>query len=999
MRRILILMISIFLGLTCLANPNRFFNRISTIEGLASNNVYAVWQDKKGYMWIGTSNGLQRFDGKYFLYFSIHKPQIRPAQPVRQILEDREGNMWIRYGDSYGIYNPADQSFKEIPIEKSEVRFHGERLWIDNKGRVFLILKRNKILYYDKFKGLFSESTSPLKYPDGYQPITIFEDVKTGYYWIGCQQGLSVFDPESGEVYHKKNNPKQLPHLSNEEIKVVFDFTIDQDRNHWVVFWNPNQRFIAYSEKSNSNIPDALALTNTSGEYREMKTALITNKGELWYYGVNSLYIYDAKSGKFSFPRNEFFKFSEIYQIFEDREGGLWLASDEGLYYYIDDFPEIRYRNFPGGNPKHMFLGAYEVKCGKNKELWIPSWGRGLLILNEELNEIPNQKLYLNAPPDKGAYQPWALIQESHSGMVWTGNQSGWLHVIDPITKESRFYNFPIFSKSTIRSISQDNEGNVWFTTQKGDLIKYKAKGALSNESFELIRSFDGFSFAHVVDQEKRIWVGTSNNGVYCLDTKSNEILKHLDESILSSNKVEKVIQLNDSIFFFAYDLLNAYNAKTGENRILSYSEGMISNDILHMVPDMDGFLWIYTPNGICKYNYFQNSFTHYGPKDGFGLMEMDGYGGILKSDGKILFSGYSSFVEFNPRDFNRSLNPDRPSLTSIKLFDNYIFVDSLNTDKKRTFNYDQNAFTFYFSTLSYINQDKLKYYYRLSGIDEDWRSSGNSSMAVYSLLPPGRYTLEFRSENEEGMTSPIGSFYFRITPPYYETWWFRSLVIMLILGVIFVIYRLHLNRILAVVKVRNRVARDLHDDMGSTLSTINILSTMAKTKLNTDPVKSSEYISKISDNSQRMLEAMDDIVWSIKPQNDSMEKVIARMREFATNALDAKDIDFRFEVEDNVYQVKLPMDDRRDLFLIFKEAVNNLIKYSGCSRAFIHFSIKKKHLHMRVRDYGKGFDIQDADTGNGLSNMQKRAEMMGAKLKITSEKGEGTEVVLELGI
>lgn len=385
--------------------------------------------------------------------------------------------------------------------------------------------------------------------------------------------------------------------------------------------------------------------------------------------------------------------------------------------------------------------------------------------------------------------------------------------------------------------------------------------------------------------------------------------------------------------------------------------------------------------------------------KEGFGLLEPDGNGGTLTADGRIIFTGYSSLAAFRPDQFNSSIKPDTPVLTSIKLFDSYLFVDSLNTDKKRTFSHDENAFTFYFSTLGFTNQDKLKYFHKLSEIDPEWHSGGPSHMAVYSLLPPGNYTLEFRSENEEGISSPIGSFGFRIKSPYYETRWFKLLLTLLILGTLILMYRLHINRILAMVKLRNRVARDLHDDMGSTLSTINILSSMAKTKLVTDPVKSSEYISKISDNSHRMMEAMDDIVWSIKPQNDSMEKVIARMREFANNVLETRDIDFSFEVENEVYMVKLPMDDRRDLFLIFKEAVNNLAKYSKCSSTSIHFSIHKNQLHMCVKDNGIGFDIEHADSGNGLSNMKKRAESMRGKLKITSDKGEGTEVVLDVDI
>jgi signal transduction histidine kinase len=210
-------------------------------------------------------------------------------------------------------------------------------------------------------------------------------------------------------------------------------------------------------------------------------------------------------------------------------------------------------------------------------------------------------------------------------------------------------------------------------------------------------------------------------------------------------------------------------------------------------------------------------------------------------------------------------------------------------------------------------------------------------------------------------------------------------------------IYRMNLNRILAVVKLRSRLARDLHDDMGSTLSTINILSSMAKSKLGTDPAKTSEYISKISENSQRMMESMDDIVWSIKPQNDSMEKLIARMREFANQVLESKDIVFSMEVEERILGIKLSMDARRDLFLIFKEGINNAAKYSGATRVFIAFGLDEQLFTMKIRDYGRGFDTENIDDGNGLENMKKRASNLGGMLEIKSQLGQGTELVLKV--
>jgi signal transduction histidine kinase len=182
---------------------------------------------------------------------------------------------------------------------------------------------------------------------------------------------------------------------------------------------------------------------------------------------------------------------------------------------------------------------------------------------------------------------------------------------------------------------------------------------------------------------------------------------------------------------------------------------------------------------------------------------------------------------------------------------------------------------------------------------------------------------------------------------------------------------------------------------MGSTLSTINILSAMAKSKMNSDPVKTAGYISKISDNSQRMMEAMDDIVWSIKPSNDTMQRVTARMREFATNVLEAKDILLHFVVEEDVFDVRLNMEARRDFFLVFKEALNNAAKYSRATEVWVSVAMYNRQLSFAIKDNGVGFDVAKADGGNGLGNMQKRADNMNGKLRVKSVEGEGTEVWL----
>src|SRR6185436_14257262 len=239
-----------------------------------------------------------------------------------------------------------------------------------------------------------------------------------------------------------------------------------------------------------------------------------------------------------------------------------------------------------------------------------------------------------------------------------------------------------------------------------------------------------------------------------------------------------------------------------------------------------------------------------------------------------------------------------------------------------------------------------------------------------------------------------IATLKIHIDPPFWNSWWFYLLCAAAVAGLLYFIYKLRVNRILAVEMVRRRVARDLHDDMGSTLSTINILSEMAKMKIRNDVEKTSEYIGKISDNSSRMMEAIDDIVWSINPMNDSMQKITARMREFATSVLEAKDIDLDFKVEDEVSHLTLDMEARRDFFLIFKEAVNNVAKYSNCRNASIYVGVRQKRLLLDIRDNGVGFDVNN-DNGNGLINMKKRADSLKGKIVITSLPGAGSQVSL----
>jgi signal transduction histidine kinase len=349
----------------------------------------------------------------------------------------------------------------------------------------------------------------------------------------------------------------------------------------------------------------------------------------------------------------------------------------------------------------------------------------------------------------------------------------------------------------------------------------------------------------------------------------------------------------------------------------------------------------------------------------------------------------------FHPDAFKTNRPTPDVTITDFFLGDSYQLMDSLQALKEIVLNPGKDDFTITFACLDFKNRNKYKYFYQMKGLNKEWVPAEDLSI-VYSGLAPGHYVFRVKAQNMDGIESKnISELRIYIRPPFWRTAWFLSTLLTIIAMIIYGMHRLRIKRLLAVERIRNRVARDLHDDMGSTLSTINILSSMAKAKLSTDTFKTSEYINKISDNSQRMMEAMDDIVWAIKPSNDSMEKVVCRMREFATSVFEAKDIDIDFKAEEEVNNAQIDMEARRDFFLVFKEAVNNSAKYSKCSHAEINLLIEHHKLILRVRDNGIGFNVKTADSGNGMGNMQKRANALKGTLQIKSEENAGTTVTL----
>ncbi|MFT3908509.1 MAG: two-component regulator propeller domain-containing protein [Ferruginibacter sp.] len=1021
MRSIFIILVFFFYN-AAFSQQNAAFTHITTDDGtgLASNVVYSLYQDHKGFMWVGTANGLQRFDGSKFVSFRITKPgsEELPQAAISQIIPADSGRLMLVMATmrTFGIFDPSTFSYKKIPLKPSRPIPARAMFWMwrSSGGQIFINVSGYGILGYDKRQQAFTDQ-DPFHLPKGWL-ITlagVYEDTVKQQFWLAADSGLCIYDKKSGQLWHAKNNPLNLPPLNNKFFQDHVSRTyIDRQRRIWIIGWPGTGQYEYCFDSTGTNLltRDTIGLHTGPIGYTEYAHFFEPRKSGLWIYGASVLFNWDKNLQRFYYNKSNLhndelgINYESVYQLMDDKDGSLWIATDRGLYFTPLGSNESNVVNLLFNSDKQN-PSITDILELPNGDFWFASWGEGVRTVDKFFRPVKND-IYTQAFPKDWTKEKigstkltWALCRESSTGNIWIGCNDGYLLIHDISKKSTRYLQPEECNKRTIRFITEDHAGKMWLGTQGGRLIKY------SDGKFEVIHDIGTVIYKIFIDKQGMLWIATHEKGLYEIDPVSNKILKQYTtespgDTHVYSNTANDIEQLNDSIIIYGGAVLNFINKKTGAVRLLKYEDGLPSNNVSRLRMDKSGYLWIITSNGLCRYNPNNNRITPYGRKDGVLLAEQTNVADYTCSSGELLFGGSNAVIMFSPSVFSNNQPPPDVSITDFQLFSKYIPVDSLLQSPVVKLRHDQNSFTFYFASLSYMQRDKLTYYYKLEGLDKDWIKADRGYFASYALLPPGKYTFKIYCENLEGMRSlNTTEMFINIQPPFWRTWWFRTSILFVIALVIYDLHNARVKRLLAVEKLRNKVARDLHDDMGSTLSTINILTSMAKTKMNTDVVKTTEYLGKISDNSQRMMEAMDDIVWSIKPSNDNMNKVAARMREFATNVLEAKEMDLEFTVDEKVYDQKLNMEARKDFFLVFKEAINNAAKYSKANKVIVHVTTQYKNIVLSVHDDGVGFDAAKADSGNGVGNMQKRAEAMRGTLKFESAAGKGTNVILKVPV
>lgn len=991
------------------------FTHFSTSNGLASNIVRGIVQDHQGFMWLNTLSGLQRYDGNKFITFR-HKPSDPssiPSDEIYNLLEDDKDNLWIRTSNKIGIFNKQTLRYEDKSIYGNTIEdpFSVEFIGQDEKGIAVIYVKNKGVFRYDANKEIFMP-VALFRIPREWDPIHITMSKDRSEIIYACRPGFAVYNFKTGNINMRGHIIDSIPllqHLIDEEA-TINTFNKQKDAV-WYCTWPPvgGAPFIHYAnfntgERKKYSLYDEFSDIG----YYEIAGCLQQQNGRLWFFGRS--FVVEYTNGKKPFQKiiNEYrdeqsIKFDQAHCMYEDRQHNIWICTDNGVFLFNPDaqsfFGYSLLRPDGTGVNEGPAQTALHLRDGR---ILVGAWGSGIYAYDEKFNRAPLPKA-LNYVRD--AYSIWDMKQVKN-GLVWIGLQGGSVIVYNPVKETSEHIFDTIFNSRTIRQLDEDEYENIWFGMQTGHVVRWNKTAAAGNHSkgYETVKRKDS-SFINKIyaDQNGYVWAASEGKGLFKYSTINARLEDHITttcpvEHRLWSNYVKDVYRYNDSITLIACGSLDILNTKTNIIQHITTEDGLPSNTVYSIQRDTNGTLWLGMAHGLCRVNLEKKIFFIYDRRDGITYDNFNPAGVVKTLDGRLIYPTDHNIMVFDPAAIPEAPRPPIPVITDFRIANKSMLVDSLANLKKIELSFDNTSVMVEFSALNYISQNKIHYHYKLEGLDEDWNESSDLNQATYNYLPPGEYTFRVRAENSNGVASNETTLNIVVIPPFYATWWFYALVILAGIGVIYWIDKERINKLLTMQQVRTEIAGNLHEEINTTLSNINLLSEMAKIKADKDITRSKEYIDQISDKSRKMMDAMDDMLWSLDPSNDNMERTILRMKELAEGLQNDHDMAIQMEVDKDVPSVKAGMKVRHELYIIFKEALTQIAASGTASHCIVNIDMESGSLALKIYDKMATLNISNTEVAHAIADMEKRAAIINASLDILTDH-TGTSVILQMHI
>ncbi|MBN9384599.1 MAG: hypothetical protein J0H74_27845 [Chitinophagaceae bacterium] len=987
------------------AQQQYLFSHLGVRDGLASNVIMDIEQDPKGYIWIGTMGGVERYDGQRFLLFHHKKNDSNsiPNNNVLAVRQDKHNRLWVlcQYNKVGYIdldelrYHPVRVDMPETDLARQEGDIH-----IDLEGHVMLFFKYGLPVAYDETTHVFTQAAVPFEMPRGWSAQSILADSVTHTYYLGSDSGLVKYDPTHHTLSYRGHNTDHDPIISRYgHMKPAKPMILDKSGRFWLYSWPADGAFSCYSFQLSTGEEQTWHTTLARamhGEYYEIHLAHEQRDGTLWMAGVNSLVTLKKNSHTFENMKtnlaNEFsIYFDIVNSLFQDREDNIWLATDKGIYRF-NPAGQL-FRTIVNKRPEKDSAYTPEVTDIlqlKNKDILVSTWGSGLFAYDSSFH--PVDRWYVRQGLRLGEGGTWCIHQRPN-GDIWRGEQAGILMISHAATQTTERIIPPACEHSTIRQITEDNNGDLWLGTQRGKLVKWQA----ATNTFSIIQDLHSRVYRLYVDWKGDLWACTFQSGLFHIRTADGAILHHYtsegpDNGKLPDIGTSDVIQYSDSIYAVASNTLCLLNIRTGAIRPVEHGDGIPFEGVDNVVRDKLGYMWITTRDGICRLNTRNQIRNVFQGEDGISSNAFQVAASAMLADGRIVLGTAHDIVVFQPGEVGSSLAyPPDVEITGIAVSNKWLSLDSVSRLHELELPYGDNSLKIAFSTLTYFWSFGILY--KMDHLDKDWIPM-QTNEAVYNWLPPGHYTFRIYARNADDAISPnIRELHIMVKSPFWRTWWFLGFLLLTGAAVLYWLDRQRMQRKTALENIRSNISSNLHEEVNKALQNINMLSEIARIKADKDPQQSINYINEIHHQSHNMIIAMDDMLWSIDPSNDSMDRAIDRMKEFADALSHRHGARIALEADDTFRSLRPDMNIRHEFLLIYKFALRLLVEEMKVDSVLVQLDYQRPHLHLTLFSTGARMDERNNRCIRLLEEMKTRAHSVHGTLEMQYDD-KGTAIL-----
>ena len=964
----------------------------TTADGLANNAVLSIASDSRGFLWFATEEGLSRFDG--FGFANQTKGTGLPHSRVRQVLIGHHGNYWLATPAGLVRFRPdlpqasADRMLVIRPDGKPEAS-HISALLEDRGGT----------LWCGTDAGLYAVDDTASRSPRltevriglpgvGYgdsEVSALAEDAEGGV-WIGANDGT---------LYRRLPNGRVERHPSTEEVpgaEITYLLT-DRKGRIWMGRQHGLYRSIAAPH------PGANGFERLSGQGGGLPDARVfhifeSREGDVWVGMYRCLAQFPADGAPARvWTKDNGLPSRGVGSLAEDRDGNLWMGTgDLGAF-----------KLAAGG----ILTYSTEDRIGMDAVISVAETLRGELYIagRQEAEGFriavrSGDGFHAIAPrvPKKVYYFGWRparVILQDHTGEWWLASSEGLCRYprLDSPSQLAQTSPKAVYTTrdglpgDVVVRLYEDRGGNIWASTETSKFAYWSR----SEQKFVWIAAdgVPGYASAFGEDSAGDLWIGDESGQLWRVrNGRASQMRGPARAGWIHAILLDHAGRLWVATNSQGLLRFNQPAVPDPQFRQYSYSDGLSSLNVQSLAEDRNGSIYIGTGGGVDRLDPDLARIRHYTSADGIAAGEV--VAAYRDRSGAVWFGTNHGLTRLVPQNGPAS-DPPPVWITGVSIAGRPAPVSEAGESSIRQVLVQpgQEHIQFDFVGLSYSPGNVLRYQYRLG--NDAWSTPIGSRSVHYGALAPGQYRFEVRAINSDGETSPTpATVDFRVTPPLWRRAWFQGILLAVGIAGVVSVLRVRAARLLEIERVRSNIALDLHDDIASNLSQISIFSEIAMREAGPDS-RAGVPLARIAETARETVECISDIVWSIRPQKEG--DLSQRIRRYGSDALTSRQIGVVFRISEEIQHLSLDPNARRQVYLIYKEALHNTVRHAQATAVEISMSVVEGNLVLKIGDNGRG--IASREEGNGLPGMRGRALSLGGCLEIHSSVGEGTEVEL----